>query len=132
MLYGILITLIAALLVDVVSPIGLKRTQVKIISRKYREIRLMILNDLNRGVTMLYGKTGFLKENCYVLLTIVNNREVVRLKNAIHKIDPDAFLMFSVVSEVRGRGFSSEKKMLPREQEASDLVEVGPDGKPVE
>lgn len=131
-LYGILITLIAALLVDVVSPIGLKRTQVKIISRKYREIRLMILNDLNRGVTMLYGKTGFLKENCYVLLTIVNNREVVRLKNAIHKIDPDAFLMFSVVSEVRGRGFSSEKKMLPREQEASDLVEVGPDGKPVE
>ena len=117
---------------DVVSPVGLKRTQVKIISRKYREIRLMILNDLNRGVTMLYGKTGFLQENCYVLLTIVNNREVVRLRNAIQKIDPDAFLMFSVVSEVRGRGFSSEKKALPREREASDLVEVAPDGKPVE
>lgn len=123
-LYGILITLIAALIVDVVSPIGLKRTQVKIISKKYREIRTMILNDLNCGVTMLYGRTGFLRENCYVLMTIVGNRDVVRLKNAIYKIDPDAFLMFSVVSEVRGRGFTSERMQLPREQEAEDLTEV--------
>ena len=123
-LYGILITLIAALIVDVVSPIGLKRTQVKIISKKHREIRTMILNDLNCGVTMLYGRTGFLRENCYVLMTIVGNRDVVRLKNAIYKIDPDAFLMFSVVSEVRGRGFTSERMQLPREQEAEDLTEV--------
>ena len=123
-LYGMLITILSTIIVDIVSPIGLKRTQVKIISRKYREIRSMILNDLNCGVTMLYGKTGFLREDCFVLLTVVGSRDVVRLKNAIQKIDPEAFLMFSVVSEVRGRGFTSEKMALPREQEAEDLVEM--------
>lgn len=123
-LYGFVITLLSSLVVDLVSPIGMKRAQVKIISRSYREIRNVILNKLNRGVTLLYGKTGFLQEDCYVLMTVVSNRDVVRLKNEVHRIDPEAFLMVSVISEVRGRGFSSEKVALPRSEEACDLKEV--------
>ena len=126
-LYGILITLIAALIVDVVSPIGMKRMQVKIVSRHYAEIREVILTELNRGVTILYGKTGFLQEECFVLLTVVSNRELVRLKNAVHKIDPNAFMMISVISEVRGRGFSSEKVAYPRTDAPCDLHEVSPE-----
>lgn len=129
-LYGILITLLSSAIVDVVSLIGSKKTQVKIVSRKYKEIREMILNKLDLGVTLLYGETGFLKEKCYVLLTVVSKRDLVKLKNAIQAIDPEAFLTISTVSEVRGRGFSSERISLPKSEEGQeDLAEVPPEEK---
>ena len=108
-LYGVLITLISSLIIEKVSPIGMKRMQVKIISNYYKEIRELILNKISRGVTVLYGQTGYLKENCHMLLTVVSNRELVRLRTAVQEIDPKAFMTISVVSEVRGRGFSSAK-----------------------
>ena len=124
-LFGILITVISSIVIDVVSPIGTRRSQVKIISKKYREIRQMILTKMNRGVTMLYGRTGFLQEKCYVVLTIVSDRDVVKLKNEIWKIDPTAFLMVSVISEVRGNGFSTDEKIaLPMQQLNEDLIDV--------
>lgn len=119
-LYGILVCLISSIVIDKLSPIGMKKTQVKIISKKYRAIREMILSELNRGVTVLYGQTGYLKEKCHVLLTIVSNRELVKLKNKVQEIDPDAFMTISVVSEVRGRGFSKEGVRLPKELEGKD------------
>lgn len=125
LLYGILITILSSIVIGFVSPIGMKKTQVKIISKEYREIRELIINKLNRGVTVLYGQTGFLKERCYVLLTIVSNRELVKLKNEVQKIDPTAFMTISIVSEVRGRGFSVENIDLPREAEVQDdLIET--------
>ncbi len=124
---GILICLISSMVIDKLSPIGMKKTQVKIVSKKYRAIREMILSELNRGVTVLFGQTGYLKEKCFVLLTIVSNRELVKLKNKVQEIDPEAFMTISVVSEVRGRGFSSEGIRLPKELEGKDeedLAEV--------
>lgn len=131
-LYGILICLLSSLIIDKVSLIGSKKMQVKIISSRYVEIREALLNELNCGVTMLFGKTGYLREKCYVLLTVVSVRGTVKLKNLVQKIDPEAFITVSVVSEVRGRGFTSERITLPKEVEGSDdpdrevLTEVSP------
>ena len=107
-LYGVIITVLSPVVIDKVSVIGQRRTQVKIISKKYREIRDMIMKKIDRGVTVLYGQTGYLKENCYMLLTIISNRELTRLRTEVQKIDPAAFMTMSVVSEVRGRGFSPD------------------------
>lgn len=126
-LRGILLALLSSFIIDRVSPIGKKKVQVKIISKKYREIRDMILNKLNRGVTMLYGKTGFLQDKCYVLMAVVSNRDVIRLKNEILKIDPEAFIMVSEIAEVSGRGFSKDKIVLPRSEEKEDSDEESPD-----
>lgn len=128
-LLGVLICLLSSAIIDLITPIGFKKIQVKIVSKQYRAIREMILNDLNRGVTVLFGQTGYLKEKCRVLLTIVSNRELVKLKNEVQRIDSEAFMTISVVSEVRGRGFTSEGIRLPREAEGrdeEDLEEVPP------
>lgn len=116
-LYGVVITIFASVVVDLVSPIGLRKRQVQIVSAQWREIRAMILNELHRGVTLLHARTGFLQKERYVIMTVVSNREVVRLRNAVQAIDPEAFFTVSVVSEVRGRGFSSEKILLPLSEE---------------
>ncbi len=107
-LYGVIITIVTSVVIDKVSPIGMRRTQVKIISERYLEIRDMILTKIDRGVTILYGQTGYLKEDCHMLLTVISHRQLVRLKAEVEKIDPNAFMTVSVVSEVRGRGFHSD------------------------
>ena len=127
-LYGIVICIFSSVVIEFVTPIGQRKMQVKIVSHHYAAIREMILKELNRGVTMLYGKTGYLREKCYMLLTVVSPRELVRLKNKVQDIDPDAFLTVSIVSEVRGRGFSRESVQLPDEAEGRDDLEEVPPG----
>ena len=123
-LWGIVVILVTSIVLEAFLPVGMKKMQVKIVSKKFPEIRDMIMQKLNRGVTLLYGQTGFLKEDCSLLLTVVNKRELVKLKEETHKIDPEAFLMVSVISEVQGRGFSKRAVKLtqmvtpPQEQEA--------------
>ncbi len=125
-LYGVVITLISSFIVDKVTPIGMRRTQVKIVSMRYKEIRDMILTKISRGVTVLYGQTGYLKKDCHMLLTVISHRQLVALKAEVQKIDPEAFMTISVVSEVRGRGFQSEgvEFLLPREKEKDALPPI--------
>lgn len=121
-LYGILICLLSSVVIEKVSPIGMKRTQVKIVSKKHEEIREALLSNISRGVTVLYGQTGYLQAPCKMLLTIVSNRELVRLKSLVQEIDPEAFMTISVVSEVRGRGFTLEGIKLPKPQEPQEIA----------
>lgn len=51
-----------------------------------------------------------------MLLTIISHRELVKLKTLVQEIDPEAFMTVSIVSEVRGRGFTSEGIKLTRPQ----------------
>ncbi len=130
-LYGIIITLAASVIVDKVAPIGMRRTQVKIISEKYEEIRDMILTKVSRGVTVLYGQTGYLKQDCHVLLTVVSHRELVKLKAEVQRIDPEAFMTIGVVSEVRGRGFHSDGVdfLMPQDKANPNLPPASPSEK---
>ena len=45
-----------------------------------------------------------------MLLSVISSRELPRLEKLVHAIDPDCFLIVSQVTEVRGRGFSMDKK----------------------
>lgn len=109
-LYGILLVLIYTVILDKVLVIGKAQIQVKIVSEKYAEINDLIIHQLDRGTTLLHSETG-LKHNEYpVVLSVVNNRELAQLNNLVHEIDENAFMIINKVNEVRGRGFSNEKK----------------------
>ena len=74
------------------------------------EINEMIINKLDRGSTLIHGETGY-KHNKYpIVLTVVSNRELTHLNNYVYDIDPDAFMIINKVNEVRGKGFTTEKK----------------------
>ena len=108
-LYGILLLLIYSLVLDKVLVLGSSRTQVKVVSARYEEIREQILHKLDRGCTLLQGETGFCHNLWPVVLTVVSGRELPRLTRTIQEIDPDALWVISRVSEVRGRGFTLGK-----------------------
>ncbi len=76
-----------------------------IISNKSQEICDMIFKELDRGVTSLYGKGMFSGENKNILLCVVSQKEVFKLKEIAKKVDDSAFIMVADVREVLGDGF---------------------------
>ena len=111
--YGILLVLIYTIVLDKVLVIGKSQIQVKIISSKF-DHNNMIINKLDRGSTLIHGETGFMHNKYPIVLTVVNNRELTLLNNYVYQIDSDAFMIINKVNEVRGKGFSSEKKYIQK------------------
>ena len=108
-LYGILLVIIYTTVLDKVLVMGNTKTEVKIISKQVEEVRQAILAQVDRGVTMLYGEGGYKQEQTQIVLSIVSNRELPQVEKLIRQIDPEAFMIISRVTEVRGRGFSLSK-----------------------
>lgn len=108
-LYGVLLVMIYTTVLDKVLMMGNTKTEVKVISSQVEEIRQVILAQVDRGVTMLYGEGGYRQEQTQIVLSILSNRELPRVEKLIRHIDPEAFMIVSRVTEVRGRGFSLSK-----------------------
>ena len=115
-LYGILLVAVYTLVLDKVLVAGSARTQVKVVSPRYEEIREGILRELDRGCTLLSAETGFLGNRWPMVVTVVSGRELHRLTRRGQELDPGAFLVGSRGSEVRGRGFSLGKVHRSREK----------------
>jgi uncharacterized membrane-anchored protein YitT (DUF2179 family) len=82
-------------------------TGVSIIYIKEEQIRIMITNELGRGVTVYNGERGFGKsgEKLYdmkIVYTIITRLEVSKLKHEIEKIDPNAFVFMTSVKDMKG------------------------------
>ncbi|MEG2700377.1 MAG: DUF2179 domain-containing protein, partial [Hungatella sp.] len=108
-LYGILLVLIYTSILNKVLLMGNSRMQVKIVTDQYEAVNEAIALELDRGVTLMKSRSGYLKHDGYMLLTIVSNRELVHLNCLIQNIDPKAFIIVNQVNEVRGRGFTMKK-----------------------
>ncbi len=110
-LYGVVLVMIYTIVLDKMLLIGRTRTEVKIVSlNHHRDICNAILHQLDRGVTLLNGEGGYLHGETQLVLSVISNRELIKLEKIVHEIDPECFMVVSRVSEVRGRGFSINKK----------------------
>lgn len=110
LLYGIILILLTSIVLDKVLLMGTTKTEVKIISPKFEKIAEEILSEMDRGVTLLNARGGYLKNEHSVVLSVVSNRELSKIEKLVRALDPDAFMIVSRVSEVWGRGFSTKKK----------------------
>ena len=108
-LYGIVMTLLYSLVIDKMLLLGQSRTELKIVSSKSQQITEAIMGQVDRGVTLLHGRGGYLGNETELVLTVISNRELVKVERLVHQIDPECFMVVSRVSEVRGRGFSLNK-----------------------
>ncbi len=109
LLYGILLNIVVNITLNKVTLMGTTRTEVKIISQQTQLMREKILSQVERGVTLLHGESGYRQVDTEVLLTVVSDREVVKIQRLAREVDPNCFIIISRVSEVWGRGFSYAK-----------------------
>lgn len=119
LLYGIILILLTSIVLDKVLLMGTTKTEVKIISPKFEKIAEEILSEMDRGVTLLNARGGYLKNEHSVVLSVVSNRELPKIEKLVRALDPDAFMIVSRVSEVWGRGFSTKKKYQLKKDQTS-------------
>ena len=109
LMYGILLVFTYTIIIDKVLLIGTNRVQVKVISKKQKEICDVVMNNIDRGVTLLHSRSGYQNVEQEVILTVVSKREYLKLIKTIQEIDPGAFIIVGQVNEVIGKGFSTAK-----------------------
>ena len=66
-----------------------------------------IKESLHRCATVVNAKGAFSGDDKYIIFTVLNRMEAVRLRNFIKENSPDAFLLISNTSEIIGKGFHS-------------------------
>lgn len=104
-LYGIVLIMITSLVLDKMIVLGKQRVQLQIISEKSEEIKQAVMEKVGRGVTVLYGETGYMGERCNIVLTVVSNRQLLKTERIAKSIDPSSFVIVNSVKEVAGKGF---------------------------
>lgn len=63
--------------------------------------------DLNRSATVYHAEGSYSHKDKTVILTVVNRRQAVKLRNFIRGTDPQAFMMITNSSEIIGNGFGT-------------------------
>lgn len=76
-----------------------------IVTDRYDEIAKKIMEELERGVTGLEARGMYSGEEKCVLYCVVSKKEIVRLKELVHQVDENAFVVVGDVREVLGEGF---------------------------
>lgn len=91
-------------------------TSLSIISRSPDSVKSLIVNDFGKAITVYKGERGYLpgtfdiKHDTDIVVTVVTRLEIHRIKKAVAKIDPDAFLYVQSIKEVKG-GFLKKREL---------------------
>jgi uncharacterized membrane-anchored protein YitT (DUF2179 family) len=82
-----------------------RKQLVYIISDEIEALRQPLLQELNRGVTLLRGVGMYSGKEHGILMCVVQGRQVEQIKEIIHHHDPEAFVVITSAQDVRGEGF---------------------------
>jgi uncharacterized membrane-anchored protein YitT (DUF2179 family) len=104
-LYGIVSVYIIGRVVDIYIK-GVKDSKtVFIISDKIEDINKVILVELKGRTTKLETRGGYSNRESIILMCIVTNSELIKLKQVTRNIDINALVLVQDSYEVYGKGF---------------------------
>ena len=109
MIYGIVEIVLFSTVLDFVVAGQKSSYQLLVFSDHYQKIADHIINDLERGVTVLKAQGWYTKMDKNVLLILISKKELTNLMKEIKKTDPRAFMSVSPTSSVYGEGFEEIK-----------------------
>ncbi|RYG38828.1 YitT family protein [bacterium] len=86
--------------------LGFSRAYVALIVSTHEEkMRRLILEDMDRGLTVLNASGGYTGDPRPVYMVVLGQAEVPRLRALVRQADPSAFMVITTTSEVSGHGF---------------------------
>ncbi|KKI88769.1 membrane protein [Bacillus sp. SA1-12] len=112
-MYTLVAVFVGARVIDFMQEGAYAAKGATIISSKSEEISKRIMEEMERGVTILKGQGSFSKQDRDVLYCVVGKNEIVRLKSVITAVDPHAFVAVSDVHDVLGEGFTLDENKKP-------------------
>jgi uncharacterized membrane-anchored protein YitT (DUF2179 family) len=115
-MYTLVAVFVGAKVIDFIQEGAYSARGAMIISEQNEKIANKIMEELERGVTVLKGYGSFTKQDREVLYCVVGRNEIGRLKGVITSVDPHAFVSVSEVHDVLGEGFTLDENKKPIER----------------
>ena len=104
-MYAIIAIVIFVKVMDVVISGFQSAKAAFILSSKHDEVSKALLASINRGITVIPARGAYSGISKDMLLCIMSQKELIKAKEIVKDIDPDAFVMVTSVTEVLGNGF---------------------------
>ena len=104
-LYSVLTYYVASKVIDTVIEGLDKAKSVRIVSEFSREIGDSIMKELDISVTYMKTLGGYSRQEKILTYCIVNKFDMAKLKEVVHNVDPNAFIVTEDVHEVEGGRF---------------------------
>lgn len=107
-LYSIVTYFSAIKSLDYISHGVEQYTSLHIISSQSEEIKSLIVQKFGKGITIIKGERGYLpdtfhlKTDCDIIITVITRLELLRIKEEISQLDPNAFMYIQYIKEARG------------------------------
>ena len=108
--YTLLFTFIVSRVIDLIGEGGYAGKGFMIITKVPDLLAKEINDELGRGVTFIHGQGYYSKEDLKIIYCIVGRNEIVKIKEMIHRIDPQAFITITDAHEILGEGFTFDKE----------------------
>ena len=112
-LLSLVVIVVMSFVVNKVILSGDKKIQVMIISPAYQQIRKVILEEINCGVTMLDIETGYEGATQKAILSVVFANKYPEIREAALALDSHAFIVASEVTNVNGKGYTIARMPAP-------------------
>lgn len=104
-MYSLLGAIINSIVIDsTIEGMNLSKS-VSIVSNCSGEIQNYIVEELERGATIYKAQGAYTGEGKDVIMTVVDRKDFIKLRNHIKEIDENAFVTVNNVYEVIGDGF---------------------------
>ena len=76
-----------------------------IISTRAEAIERFIMEDMRRGATVYNAEGAYSGEPKQIIITVCRRGEALKLRRAVRRLDPSAFIIVTKTSEIMGKGF---------------------------
>ncbi|MEC0226922.1 YitT family protein [Paenibacillus alba] len=107
-LYSLVAVFVSSRIIDYISEGAYTAKAFTIISDQAVPMAKSITQELDRGVTLFPARGAYSGHNKEVVYCVVYRHETRRLKELIHSIDPQAFIIIGEVHDVIGEGFKTQ------------------------
>jgi uncharacterized membrane-anchored protein YitT (DUF2179 family) len=83
-------------------------TAMNIITAREEDVKSLLVNQLGKGITVYKGTRGHLpgsfqaRMDCEIIVTIVTRLEIKQIEDALHQVDPRAFVYVQTIKEASG------------------------------
>ena len=106
-LYSFLAVMITSYVIDFVLYGRDEAKLIYIISNNTDKITSRLLEELDVGVTHVFGQGAYSGENKKVILCAIKKRLSPLAEDIVREEDPDAFMIVTSASEIFGEGYKS-------------------------
>lgn len=107
---GLTLVFVTYFIMNQVMTFGKAALQLMIMSDHYEKMRDLFIHTLDKGATMFMIEGGYERKEKRAVCALVERKEWYAIQKEIYLVDPQAFVIVSKVSEVRGLGFKPLSK----------------------